>query len=82
LEVDGPRWILRTVWRPDTGLPAGTRLEFTVDLDPGEQLHIWDVAALWWNPPDRWVPGQTVTVDVPDIPAHRFRSWRADWRWP
>jgi hypothetical protein len=78
-DVDGPRWILRTTWRTDAPLRKGTRLEFWVALNDGEQLHRWDIANLWWNPPDRWTPGEWVTVDVPDIPIHRFASWRASW---
>jgi uncharacterized membrane protein len=79
IDVDGPRWILRTRWRTEQALPPGTRLEFTVDLSDGEQLHLWDVADLWWNPPQRWLPNQTVTVNVPNIPVRLFKSWQASW---
>ncbi|TME27963.1 MAG: DUF2079 domain-containing protein, partial [Chloroflexi bacterium] len=56
IDVDGPRAILRTVWRTERALPAGTRLEFWVDLKDGQRLHLWDIASLWWNPPERWTP--------------------------
>jgi uncharacterized membrane protein len=79
LGFDGPRWILRTTWRTDALLATGARLEFLIDLDTGEQLHVWDVADLWWNPPERWVPGQPVTIDVPDVPMRHFKSWQARW---
>jgi uncharacterized membrane protein len=79
VDVDGPRWILHTTWRTDAPLPPGTRLEFDVKLDAGEDLHAWDLASLWWNPPDRWPSGQPVNVDVPNIPQRKFRSWSAQW---
>jgi uncharacterized membrane protein len=79
IDIDGPRWILRTTWQTDAPLATGTHLDVVVDLDSGEQLHRWDVADLWWNPPERWVPGQSVTVSVRDIPIRRFKSWSATW---
>ncbi len=79
IDVDGPRWILRTIWQTPAPLATGTRLEFRVDLRDGQQLHVWDVADLWWNPPDHWKPGEAVTVDVPDIPVRQFASWQATW---
>ncbi|TME97945.1 MAG: DUF2079 domain-containing protein [Chloroflexi bacterium] len=82
IDVDGPRAILRTVWRTERALPAGTRLEFWVDLKDGQRLHLWDIASLWWNPPERWTPGETVTVDVPNVPARQFQSWQASWTDP
>jgi uncharacterized membrane protein len=79
IDVDGPRWILRTVWQSDQPQPAGTRLEFSINLRSGEQLHVWDIAALWWNPPELWPTGQPVTIDVPDVPRREFVSWSAMW---
>jgi hypothetical protein len=79
IDVDGPRWTLRTTWRAERPLSAGTRLEFWLDLDDGQRLHVWDIASLWWNPPERWVPGQPVSVDVLDVPARQFRAWEATW---
>jgi len=79
IDVDGPRWVLRTVWQSDQPLAPGTRLEFWINLRSGEQLHLWDIAALWWNPPERWPAGQPITVDVPDVPQHKFVSWSATW---
>jgi hypothetical protein len=77
VDVDGPRWILRTTWQVDAPLPPGARLEFWLDLRSGQRLHVWDVASLWWNPPDRWPVGSTVSVDIPDVPLHDFVSWQA-----
>ncbi len=77
LGPDGPRWILRTTWQTDQPLPPGSRLEFWLDLSGGERVHAWDIASLWWLPPERWTPGQPVVVDIPDVPARRFLSWRA-----
>jgi len=77
LDVDGPRWILRTTWQADAHLPAKTRLDFWLDLDNGQRLHVWDIAALWWMPPGRWIPGQPVIVDIPNVPRRRFVAWRA-----
>jgi hypothetical protein len=80
--VDGPRWILRTTWQTEGPLPIGTRLEFVVDLDTGEQLRLWDIADLWWNAPEHWPPGQRMTVNVRDIPIRHFKSWQANWSPP
>jgi Predicted membrane protein (DUF2079) len=77
IDVDGPRAVLRTVWRANEPLPAGTRLAFLLDLHDGEQVRVWDVAALWWYPPERWPPGQPVSVEITDVPARRFLSWHA-----
>lgn len=82
IDVDGPHWVLRTTWQTDQPLPAGTRLDFWIQLSTGEQVHAWDVAALWWNPPDQWPSGQPVTVDVPNVPGRSFRSWSATWSEP
>ena len=60
-------------------LRAGARLSITVNLTTGERLDRWDVADLWWNPPDQWLPGAEETVDVPDIPLRKFVSWQAEW---
>ncbi|HEX8968633.1 MAG TPA: DUF2079 domain-containing protein, partial [Chloroflexota bacterium] len=79
LDVAGPLWILRTRWRATRPLARGTRLQFDVKLRDGEQLDVWDVACLWWNPPEDWTPGEAVTVDVPDIPVREFQSWQAIW---
>jgi uncharacterized membrane protein len=82
VDVEGPRWILHTVWQADRPLPTGTHLDFQVNLSTGEQLHAWDLASLWWDPPDRWPTQQPVTVDVPDIPERSFTSWSATWSTP
>ncbi len=79
IDVDGPHWILRTVWQTDQPLAAGTRLEFDLTFKSGETHHVWDIAGLWWNPPDQWRAGQPVTVDVPDVPVREFASWSASW---
>jgi uncharacterized membrane protein len=79
VDVDGPRWILHTTWQTDASLPPGTRLEFDITFDNGADLHAWDLASLWWNPPDQWPPGQPVSVDVPNIPRRGFASWSANW---
>jgi hypothetical protein len=76
-DVDGPGWILRTVWLSSRAVRSGTRLEFTIQLRDGSTLHRSDVADLWWNPPPRWTVGQPVTIDVPDIPVRKFVSWQA-----
>jgi hypothetical protein len=70
------------MWRTSGQLPSGTQLEFWLDLRDGQRLHAWDIAALWWNPPDGWTPGQAVIVDVPDVPIRQFQSWRAGWSVP
>lgn len=78
LEPDGPRWTLRTSWRANRPLPSGRRPVALFDLSSGEQLRIWDVAALWWYPPDRWQPGEIVRVDVPNVPIRRVAGWHVD----
>jgi hypothetical protein len=77
IDVDGPRGVLRTTWLPMQPPRAGTRLDFTIQLRDGEQVHVWDVADQWWNPPDHWLPNQPVTMDVPDVPMRQFASWQA-----
>src|SRR5262249_38305543 len=58
VDVDGPRWVLHTTWQTDASLPPGTHLEFDITFDTGEERHAWDLASLWWNPPERWPTGQ------------------------
>jgi uncharacterized membrane protein len=82
IDIDGPRWTLRTTWQTDQPLPTGTRLEFWINLNTGGQIHAWDVASLWWNPPDQWPTDQRVTVDVPNVPERSFVSWSATWSTP
>jgi hypothetical protein len=77
LDPDGPRWILRTTWRAAEPLPPGTRLEFWLELRDGSRQHIWDIAPVWWYPPERWAPGTPVTIDVRDVPVRSFASWQA-----
>jgi uncharacterized membrane protein len=77
LDVDGPRGILRTTWRADRPVPSGTSLEFWLDLRDGRRVHVWDIAALGWYPPERWTPGQAVNVDISDVPLRQFLSWQA-----
>jgi hypothetical protein len=82
VEVDGPRGLVRTVWRAEQPLPPGTHLDFWVDLRDGQRLHVWDIAPLWWNPPERWTPGEPVTIEIPDLPMRQFLSWQAVWTTP
>jgi hypothetical protein len=82
IDVDGPRWILRTTWRAEERLATGTKLDFWLSLKDGEQRHVWDIAPLWWNPPEQWPPGQSVTVDVQDVPIRQFSSWQATFSTP
>jgi hypothetical protein len=82
VDVDGPRWILRTTWRPEQPLADGTQLDFWLSLRDGQQVHVWDIASLWWNPPSQWIPGQPVTIDVPDVPIRQFVSWQASFSIP
>jgi uncharacterized membrane protein len=82
VDVDGPRWVLHTTWRAERQLARGTRLELWIDRRDGQRQHIWDVADLWWNPPEAWTPGTAVTVDVPDVPVRQFQSWQAVWSTP
>ena len=82
VDVDGPRGLVRTVWRAERPLPPGTRLEFWVDLRDGQRLHVWDIAPLWWNSPEHWTSGEPVTIDIPDMPMRQFLSWQAVWTTP
>jgi uncharacterized membrane protein len=79
VDVDGPHGLLRTTWRAEQPLPTGTQLDFWLDLRNGQQLHVWDVAPLWWDPPERWTPGEPVTIDIPDVPLRQFLSWQSTW---
>jgi uncharacterized membrane protein len=79
IDVDGPHWALHTVWQANQTLPPGTRLEFWIDQRDGQSVHRWDLAELWWNPPEAWKPGLAVSVDVPDVPLRQFVSWRSQW---
>jgi uncharacterized membrane protein len=82
VDVDGPRWILRTTWRAEERLATGSKLDFWLTLKDGRQRHVWDIAPLWWNPPEQWAPGQAVTIDVPDVPIRQFSSWQATFAAP
>jgi len=82
VDVDGPRWILRTTWLADQPLAKGTQLDFWLSLRDGQQVHVWDIAPLWWNPPGRWPAGQPVTIDVPEVPIRTFVSWQASFSEP
>ena len=79
VDVDGPRGLVRTVWRAEQPLPSGAHVDFWLDLRDGQRLHVWDIAPLWWDPPERWTPGEPVTIDIPDVPMRQFRSWQATW---
>jgi len=48
-----------------------------VQLSDGTTLATSDLAGLWWYPPKRWQAGETLTVDVPDVPLRRFVGWSA-----
>src|SRR6185437_15655732 len=76
VDVDGPRWILRTIWRAEQPLPDSTRIDFWLDRRDGQRQHVWDVADLWWNPPEQWAPGTPVTVDIPDAPIEPIEPVR------
>lgn len=78
IEPDGPRSILRTWWRTRRPVPAGTRLAIVFDLRDGGQLRAWDVAALWWNPPERWATAHTVRVDIPNVPVRQVAAWQVE----
>jgi hypothetical protein len=75
-EPDGPRGVLRTTWLVQRQPPPGARLQFALSLEDGQTAYAWDLADLWWYPPQRWTPGEIVSVDVPGVPLHQFRSWR------
>jgi hypothetical protein len=77
VDVDGPHWVLHTAWHVDAPLPPGARLDFWLDLRDGQRRHVWDLASLWWSPPERWPVGSTVSVDISDVPVHDFVSWQA-----
>jgi len=79
VDVDGPRGVLRLVWRAEQPLPSGARVDFWLDLRDGQRLHVWDIASLWWDPPAHWTPGRPVTIDIPDVPTRQFLSWQAVW---
>ncbi|MGI9147897.1 MAG: DUF2079 domain-containing protein, partial [Chloroflexota bacterium] len=79
VDVDGPRGVLRTIWRAERPLPRGTHLDFWLDLRDHQQQHVWDIAPLWWNPPERWMPGEPVAIDIPDVSIREFLSWQATW---
>jgi uncharacterized membrane protein len=76
IEPDGPRGILRTTWRVDRRPAAGASLQFELEVSDDQSLRVWDIAPLWWYPPERWTPGQVITIDVPNVPIRQFRSWR------
>jgi alpha-D-xyloside xylohydrolase len=75
---DGPRGVLRTTWRATSPLPHWVWPRFHFDLRDGEQIQIWDLAALWWYPPERWGIDELVQIDVPGIPLQRLTSWTVD----
>jgi hypothetical protein len=76
IEPDGPRWVLRTAWAVDRQPPPGASIQFELSLDNGERSRVWDLASVWWYPPERWLPGEVISINVPGVPVRRFRSWR------
>lgn len=76
LEADGPRGLLRTTWRLNGPMPPGSRLGVDVLTVGGGRQRIWDVASLWWNPPETWPIGTPIVVDIPDVPLNTFQSWQ------
>jgi uncharacterized membrane protein len=79
VDVDGPRGVVRLVWRAEQPLPSGAHVDFWLDQRDGQRRHVWDIAPLWWDPPAGWIPGQPVTIDIPDVPMRQFLSWQAVW---
>jgi len=77
VEPDGPRGLLRTTWRANRVLSHEVRPDFWFDLSDGRQVHVGDVAAVWWYPPERWIPGEVVQIDVPNVPLGGVSGWRA-----
>jgi alpha-glucosidase (family GH31 glycosyl hydrolase)/uncharacterized membrane protein len=74
---DGPRGVLRTMWRADRPLPQWARPEFRFDLRDGRQTQAWDLSALSWYPLERWTPGEVVRIDVPNVPLRGLAGWAA-----
>jgi uncharacterized membrane protein len=76
IEPDGPRGILRTRWLVQRAPATGASLQFDLSLSDGHTQRVWDIPDVWWYPPERWTPGETVSVDVPNVPMRQFRSWQ------
>jgi alpha-D-xyloside xylohydrolase len=77
VEPDGPRGILRTVWRANTPLPDWASPSFQVKLNNGSSFEAWDLAPIWWYRPERWIPGEQIQIDVPGIPLRQLSGWAA-----
>ncbi|MDP8922888.1 MAG: DUF2079 domain-containing protein, partial [Chloroflexota bacterium] len=76
LEPDGARGVVRSRWRLNRPLPATKTPELLLDLGDGRRVGHGELATLWWYPPDRWAPGEVVTIDVPGVPMESAFDWR------
>jgi alpha-D-xyloside xylohydrolase len=72
---DGPRGVVRTTWRATRPLPEWVWPTFRFDLQSGEQVEVWDLAALFWYPPERWRPDERLRLDVPGVPLSGVTAW-------
>jgi alpha-D-xyloside xylohydrolase len=77
IEPDGTRGVLRTLWRARTQPADWAWPTIQIQLNDGRTQRIDEVAALWWYPPARWLPGEIVQVDIPNIPLRQFAGWTA-----
>jgi hypothetical protein len=82
LDVEGPHGELHTIWRANGPLPDWVRPAFRFDLRDGRQIDGGDAPTLWWYPPERWLPGELVRIDVPSVPYHRITNWQVHVRPP
>ena len=62
-------------------MPSGSWVQFDLELVGGRQVRVSDIAANWWYPPEQWVAGELVHIDV-DVPLRGLTSWAALIRTP
>ncbi len=73
----GPTRVLRTTWRTTGPLPQWVWPHFRLAVRDGEEVEAWDLPALWWYPPERWLPEDEIRIDVPNVPWKGPAAWTA-----
>jgi hypothetical protein len=75
LGPQGPLATLETVWVVQSPLPGRARPSFDVYFRDGSQQHRYDLETLWWFPPEQWLQGEFVRIDVRDVSLRDVAGW-------
>ncbi len=74
----GPLATLETLWRVRRAVPERPRPSIEVRFRDGTRQTFDNLPVLWWYPPERWRPGETIRLDVARLTAHEVVGWEAD----